>query len=683
MTAMLEAALAAHAAGLCVLPPKQDGTKAPDVGSWTRYQRQRPTDEDVLGWYANGRTGVGVLCGAVSGGIEMLELEGTAVAEGLDRRFREACRDLGVEDALDRVMRGYVERTPKGGLHLVYRVPTPRGNTKLARRPTTEDEREDPDDRVRVLMETRGEGGYVVTAPSHGSVHPTGLPYVLLAGSFSTIADVTDDERDALWAAARTLDRMPPQPAYEPRPRSSRLDPSDGPIARYNARPDIREVTLGLLERHGWTVVKAGRYVRLRRPGKDHGESATFDYHGDAELIVWSSSTPFDSDRGGHPTSYDPAGVLAVLEHGEDFAAMGRALAEAEGPAFTFAQEPPPEAEDAEPEADGEAPPEADAGDPGPAGAPPPEPAVRRLDEVSTAPPAPLKIGWLDPEGHTVLFGDGGVGKGAFASHLIVRLVDEGETVLVVDYEDHATEWARRVSALGAPETLQHVYHVSPLSHGWSGPRGAIWGQAASLRAIADRVGATYVVVDSVVVACGSTDVMDPEAPAQYAGALQVIGRPAMSLAHATKAGDGRYPFGSIFWHNLCRLSWSMAKAGGQGHRVVVQSRKHNNYGSLGKHLVVTEWMDGKPREVSVEGYAASLADDIAEVLPGGSGPDGQPVPGMTIGEVVDRLNDELEDGVPPIKGNSVRTALRRGVGTRFTVTGTGTAARWSRRSDA
>ncbi|WP_396230098.1 hypothetical protein, partial [Frankia sp. CpI1-P] len=34
---MLGAAEEADAAGLCVLPVKANGTKAPDVATWTRY----------------------------------------------------------------------------------------------------------------------------------------------------------------------------------------------------------------------------------------------------------------------------------------------------------------------------------------------------------------------------------------------------------------------------------------------------------------------------------------------------------------------------------------------------------------------------------------------------------------------------------------------------------------------
>jgi len=42
---LLEFAIRANEAGLCVLPPRQDGSKRPDALSWTRYQTQRPTEE--------------------------------------------------------------------------------------------------------------------------------------------------------------------------------------------------------------------------------------------------------------------------------------------------------------------------------------------------------------------------------------------------------------------------------------------------------------------------------------------------------------------------------------------------------------------------------------------------------------------------------------------------------------
>lgn len=43
----------------------------------------------------------------------------------------------------------------------------------------------------------------------------------------------------------------------------------------------------------------------------------------------------------------------------------------------------------------------------------------------------------------------------------------------------------------------------------------------------------------------GATD-----APSSYGAALQHIGLPTLSIAHVTKEGSLKYPFGSVFWHN-------------------------------------------------------------------------------------------------------------------------------------
>lgn len=59
-----EAALAAHDAGLWVLPPRADGSKAPEF-EWKRYQTCRADREVVERWYnpRSRRTGVGILTG--------------------------------------------------------------------------------------------------------------------------------------------------------------------------------------------------------------------------------------------------------------------------------------------------------------------------------------------------------------------------------------------------------------------------------------------------------------------------------------------------------------------------------------------------------------------------------------------------------------------------------------------
>src|SRR5260221_1931 len=69
---MLTVALDALAHGLNVLPPKGDGSKAPDAERWSERQVVMATADEVRHWYTGtGRTGIGIVCGEVSGGLEL------------------------------------------------------------------------------------------------------------------------------------------------------------------------------------------------------------------------------------------------------------------------------------------------------------------------------------------------------------------------------------------------------------------------------------------------------------------------------------------------------------------------------------------------------------------------------------------------------------------------------------
>lgn len=305
MTApMLETALAAHHAGLCVLPPREDGTKAPDTNAWKHYQTVLSSRQEIHAWYAAGqRSGIGFVTGAVSGNLELLDFDDVETYE----TFRELAHAAGLGILVERVEAGYLEASP-GGRHWLYRCETITGNTKLARRPAGEG--------IHVLIETRGEGGYVVAAPSNGRVHPEGGVYRLLRGGVGSIATITPDERAELHRIAASLDRMPKADARDPRTAGAG---NGRPGDDYNERGDV----LGLLEAHGWTVVfESGGVTHLRRPGKDRGTSATFGLGSGGRLFYpFTTSTAFDAEQ-----PYCPFAVYATLEHGGDFKAASKAL---------------------------------------------------------------------------------------------------------------------------------------------------------------------------------------------------------------------------------------------------------------------------------------------------------------------------------------------------------------------
>lgn len=316
---VLEAALDAHAAGLCVLPLKA-GSKAPDVTRWTGWQKERPDVAQLHAWFDPGRPGLGVVCGAVSGGLEMVELEGRAVEAGILDDLFTAAEQKGLLGLVDRVVDGYAEQTPSGGIHWLYRADGIAGNKRLASRPGP--------DGPEVLIETRGEGGFCVIAPTGGACHPSGRPWTLDTGGVDQIVTLTAGERHQFHQLCATLDRHPSAP------RSARPNPRPAPWPADTTRPgDAYNASTSwddLLGRHGWTRLNdRGTIQHWRRPGKDQGLSATVNANGTDRLVVHSTSTLFAPS----PESYDRFGAYALLEHGGDLAAAAAHLRHQHGPA--------------------------------------------------------------------------------------------------------------------------------------------------------------------------------------------------------------------------------------------------------------------------------------------------------------------------------------------------------------
>lgn len=313
MSNFLEIALSAHAAGLCVVPPRMDGSKAPLPRTWKTFQQARPDPDQLRRWYSDGLTGIGAIPGAVSGNLEALEFDD----EESYLHFKDVADEAGLGAIIARLERGYVESSPGGGRHWLYRCDEIGGNTKLATRPDGTDDHGRP--RVKTLIETRGEGGFIILAPSNGKVHPTGRAYRLLGGGFDTIPALTPAERRELFALARTFHVVEPAKIRDPDPRPAGAA-GERPGDAFNARalwPDV-------LEPHGWIrLYGRGETTYWRRPDKREGVSAATNWQGRDYLFVWSSSTPFETE-----TPITKFAAYAALEHGGDLKRAAKALAE-------------------------------------------------------------------------------------------------------------------------------------------------------------------------------------------------------------------------------------------------------------------------------------------------------------------------------------------------------------------
>lgn len=192
-----EVARAWQTAGVSVIPILGNATKRPAV-RWAEYQVTAPSLGQIEEWWANGKQyGLALICGAVSGNLEMLELEGRATSSDQLTEILNRCDELGVGDLWDRLtgLDGYTQHSPSGGLHIVYRIEDHEvpGNTKIAGQGSGTN--------YLVLSETRGTGGYFIAAPSPGICHPSGEPWTLAAGSPGVVPWVTWAERCALHEA--------------------------------------------------------------------------------------------------------------------------------------------------------------------------------------------------------------------------------------------------------------------------------------------------------------------------------------------------------------------------------------------------------------------------------------------------------------------------------------------------
>ncbi len=320
---ILAAARAATAAGLVALPVRP-ASKAPAV-DWKGYQAARPTGDELRAWFANGHDpdALGLLCGAISGNLMLIEFEDaeTCVAA------KQLLHAMGQGDLVRAIELGYSESTPGGGVHwLVRTVDVTPGNQKLAAKPCPESCPKHETGRPHVLAETRGEGGFVVVAPSAGGrdEHQAATPYRLAAGGFGSIVTVPAEALESLLSALRTLDQMPRAPVAPPRdPAFVSLTGEERPGDRYERIASWDEILVGwkrLFTHNGLT--------HWARPGKkERTTSATTGMRSDqgapADLLyVFSTSTEYDDLRG-----YSKFAAYTQSLYNGDFSAAARALA--------------------------------------------------------------------------------------------------------------------------------------------------------------------------------------------------------------------------------------------------------------------------------------------------------------------------------------------------------------------
>lgn len=296
------------AAGLKVMPIRPDGSKAPALSEWQPLQK---ADRFCpISTFKDG-TGLAAICGEASGNLECIDFDTTS-----DKQIWNAWKKLVDEHCPGLIKRLIHHRTPRGGRHLIYRCESVAGNQKLA---FNSDK--------KVLIETRGNGGYFLLPGSPPECHELQGEYIRIGSNDirRDLVEITPDERSVLLSTCRLFNELPHEHRTQVRQQTAELRPGDD----LKSRPEAMGEMIDLLQRQGWVNVRRDAW---RRPGKEKGWSAMLrrSAQGVPVLVNFSSNTPglnSVAPDGSPGCSYDLFQLKAIYEHGGDFNAAATDLA--------------------------------------------------------------------------------------------------------------------------------------------------------------------------------------------------------------------------------------------------------------------------------------------------------------------------------------------------------------------
>lgn len=305
MNSLIKAAQLYKSFGLSVVPVN---FHKKSLINWEPYQHEIITDKELRKVFRySGVDGIAIICGEVSGNLEVIDVDSKHdLTTHLFDNFYTAIQRSNADVA----SRLCIGATRNKGYHFYYKCPVIENNRVLARRSTTQEELLiDPNDKIRVLLETRGRGGYIIVYPTPG--------YQFIQHDLGQLPIIQPDQRLMLIDIAKSFNLY-----VRPRPTiaipSIHYYDNESPLNDYDARGDI----IGLLEYHGWKFVRYdGVKTYFRRPGiTDHDTSGDF-HHGLNLFGVFTTSTEFERKVG-----YRPCAVYAFLECNKDFKLAARRL---------------------------------------------------------------------------------------------------------------------------------------------------------------------------------------------------------------------------------------------------------------------------------------------------------------------------------------------------------------------
>lgn len=310
---LLEAGLAYLEGGINLIPV--NARKAPadpplSYRKWKRYQTEQVTKTILRKWANSPEVhGWAMVCGKISGGLTILDFD----EPGFYEKWK--AKEGGLAQTLP------TQQTGSGdGYQVAFRSDLPVRNDKLAYVSA------DNEEGRLTAIETRGEGGYAVVAPSYcpeakkrGKKHQQ--PYKVIQGNFAEIPTISNEQAQFLLDMARSLDEMPKsrkQMQAAPLSANRNGDGADsGVIGAFNETYDIAAI----LERNDYER-RGNRYLA---PASTTGLPGVHIFE-NGRCYSHHANDPLNDSH-----SHDAFDLFRILEHGGDIKAAVKAAAESLG----------------------------------------------------------------------------------------------------------------------------------------------------------------------------------------------------------------------------------------------------------------------------------------------------------------------------------------------------------------
>jgi len=306
---LLKAGLSYLEGGINLIPVNAKKTPADPplpYQRWKRYQTERVTKVVLRNWVNTpGVYGWAMVCGKISGNLTIMDFDEPAFYE----RWKAEVGDLA------QILP--TQQTGSGvGYQVGFRSNLSIRNDKLAYVPA-----DNAEGRLTAI-ETRGQGGYAVVAPSYcpeaikcGKKHRQ--PYKVIQGDFAKIPTLSDEQAQFLLETAQSLDEMPlskKQMQSAPLPPNRNGDGADsGVIGTFNERFEVSAI----LERNRYEK----RGSRFLAPDSTTGLPGVHIFD-NGRCYSHHANDPLNDDH-----AHDAFDVFRLLEHGGDLRAAVKAAA--------------------------------------------------------------------------------------------------------------------------------------------------------------------------------------------------------------------------------------------------------------------------------------------------------------------------------------------------------------------